>query len=408
MPHLSQEIIECILDMVSNEHGRFSLLPCSLVSRAWLPRTRHHLFSTIVLHLVRFQYNLKGMKLRLAQLIDTDACTFTPFVQRLVLYFKHLPRGWEEPFSAFTRALPKYTSLVAIKIGRWRSSDFYKEIRPHPLLDMLAHISKLSDLVLGRGSLGSAAEFLRILNACPTLTALTIREFYWPNAPSTSLDPPLSTAYPRAGAIQALRLEGCKIADVLDSFLAAGVPLACTIVELQNIHADAVPVIGRFLACLGDNLRFLGIGFEQTYISLGESKVGHPDAVALLFVEHVDLRKNTCLEAFRLYNIAYCYGHHTPAEALPNIPRILRSLSSPSLVHVSLTCEPLQLDEDNYDVAEHSRNVAVGKMDTAIRERLPRLDTLGMLKLPPRRLYDSGISRCTFHNSWHWGKGHDL
>ncbi|KAJ7200131.1 hypothetical protein GGX14DRAFT_466851 [Mycena pura] len=169
----------------------------------------------------------------------------------------------------------------------------------------------------------------------------------------------------------------------------------------------------------------------------GKSKIGHPDAVALLFVEHVDLRKNTCLEGFRLYNIAYCYGYDTPAQALPNIPRILRSLSSPSLVHVSLTCEPLQLAEvplvpwEEIDVilatttprqftlfvlplltyshsSEDSRDVAVGKMHTAIRERLPRLDAPGMLKLPPRWLYDSGIMRCTFHNSWHWGEGHDF
>ncbi|KAJ7200130.1 hypothetical protein GGX14DRAFT_466847, partial [Mycena pura] len=53
MPHFSQEITERILDSVWNEHGRFVLLRCSLVSRAWLPRTRHHLFSTITLHLTR-------------------------------------------------------------------------------------------------------------------------------------------------------------------------------------------------------------------------------------------------------------------------------------------------------------------------------------------------------------------
>ncbi|KAJ7200126.1 hypothetical protein GGX14DRAFT_699681 [Mycena pura] len=221
MPHFSQEITECILDIVWNEHGRFSLLPCSLVSRAWLPRTRHLLFSTITLDLTRFEYNLERLNFCLAQLIDPDACTFTPFVQRLELYFKHLAYGWEEPFFAFIRVLPKYTSLVAIKIGRWRASELCKELRLHPLLDMLAHIPKLSDLVLGRGDLESAADFLRILNACPTLTALTIHEFYWPNAIPTSLDSPLSTAYPRAGTIQALRLEGDKIADVLDSFLAA-------------------------------------------------------------------------------------------------------------------------------------------------------------------------------------------
>ncbi|KAJ7200113.1 hypothetical protein GGX14DRAFT_572229 [Mycena pura] len=124
MPHLFQKITECILDM-------------SLAPPQW--RTRHHLFSTITLYLTRFEHNLQDLNLYLAQLIDTDACTFTPFVQRFELYCKHLPRGWEEPFSAFIRVLTKYTSLVAIKIGRWRSSDFYSELRPHPLLDMLAY-----------------------------------------------------------------------------------------------------------------------------------------------------------------------------------------------------------------------------------------------------------------------------
>ncbi|KAJ7208838.1 hypothetical protein GGX14DRAFT_697912 [Mycena pura] len=312
---------------------------------------------------------------------------------------------------------------------------------------MLAHTQKLSDLVLGRGDLGSAADFLRILDACPTLRALTIHEFYWPDAPPTDLALPLSTAYPRAGVIRVLRLERHKIAEILDGFRSHVPPSNCESSLLTPFPSS------------DDSLRMHASGTtsgswasglkRRTWLATRKSAVLMQLPV-LSFLEHVDLRKNRCLEAFRLYNIAYRYDDKTPAAALFNIPQILRSLSSPSLVHISLTCE-LQLDEvsllpwediddilaiknlrpfalfvvpklmlhseseENYESEEQyieseeeNRDAADGKMRIAIRERLPRLDALGMLKLPPERLDCYSIPRCTFHNSWHWGAGHDF
>ncbi|KAJ7196100.1 hypothetical protein GGX14DRAFT_575185 [Mycena pura] len=332
MHDLPQELIDKIIDCF-HDNPRM-LRRCSLVCWAWIPATRFHIFGSVTL---RRWHRLVYPQFRpFIEMLAAPLCTFAPFVTHVVLegFDSMPPQQWQHPrelnsmaprpreFNPAFSVLPRLPALTALTFYGWMNLADQS-------VHHLAAAATLSAITLRSVQLQSVAQLFDMLELCPSLTDLTVVSTSWRPSNPTDSSP---IGYSHARFIRKLRLSDCSMADVLDVFLAARVPLPCSTVKLEGIIPEYAPSIGRFLACVGDSLQHLSIDFKKDVVSRWEDTDDVPYFVAggESFCTYVDLRKNTHLQTFRLNTIAYSCMATESTPALTMLPTILRGIVLPT------------------------------------------------------------------------------
>ncbi|THU89919.1 hypothetical protein K435DRAFT_277350 [Dendrothele bispora CBS 962.96] len=157
--------------------SRSSLISCCLVCKAWLPASRHWLFSTSKVTVLRTNANA------FLELVNRRNETFTiiPLIQHLILEqggSHRLPflgaHGNHENFQ-FDDVLCKFDGLVSLRSLRlgWIRAD----IGPRVPIALRSNFHSLSELELNSVVLTSVQQFFDILGALPNLEILSLFSF---------------------------------------------------------------------------------------------------------------------------------------------------------------------------------------------------------------------------------------
>lgn len=208
-PHLPQEIVEEIIDLLAGDKG--SLLSCSLVSTGWVDRSRYHLLANLKLRslsdlqfwsgtgLGRFSHHVRSLDLvqndelkwivpdALAQVLND----FTSFynVQSLALIDLDLTLFDQHSLPRYFGHLSERLTSLSVK----RST-----VNPDTLLFFICMFPGLDDLELDNLSMGKTP----ISSPCPAvtprfrgkLTLLNIKS-NGTSAAAPFIDPPLPMAF---------------------------------------------------------------------------------------------------------------------------------------------------------------------------------------------------------------------
>ncbi|KAJ7114118.1 hypothetical protein C8R44DRAFT_881663 [Mycena epipterygia] len=325
MKHFAQELI----DIVINDAQQWT--SCSLVCRAWLPATRRRLFSHVQLkmgsdsdHDSIYSHAESEHSRRFLEILDTESCTFGPFITHLFLgvHDKGEPRMF--------LTLAKLTAVVSLQFYGWQF-----RYGVEPILEWLPHLGRLSELTFKQVAFQSVNQLFSVLECC-SLSALTITgsdvigtPFETPESLLHLLEPdrfpPPQKAppfpYTRSGSIQKLHLTSPEMA-FLDIFTNSASSLNCSTVHLEGIETSKTKSIGVFLQQLGETLEHLKFGFE--FYSYGEE-----------FDSNVDLQYNTGLRSIYVMDMVYSavMGH----RFLKRLPSLLRQCASPHLTDITFS-----------------------------------------------------------------------
>ncbi|KAJ7705426.1 hypothetical protein B0H17DRAFT_1037922 [Mycena rosella] len=222
---LPPDIIDTTIDFVSlappvnsRKLERHSLLACSLVCRAWLPRTRHHLFRK------------RRVNRAFMALLATDGRTFAPHVRVLRLPWRAGSAG-SKLYDHEAALLRRLTGMHAL--------DFY--LRSIPTLDLalsgarfhtafLAHLSHITHLEICGAFSGDDNFVVDTLCMFPLLTHLVASVSHTP-APMRR-NPPQPFVAPRNPFLVPKNLHSLELSNyrmsVLARFRDSG--------SLRNIH----------------------------------------------------------------------------------------------------------------------------------------------------------------------------
>ncbi|KAJ7082997.1 hypothetical protein C8R44DRAFT_822712 [Mycena epipterygia] len=327
--HLAQELVDTIID---NTDGGVKLWKtCSLVCRAWLPAPRRHLFSHV--ELKRLGSNKHGGRAersrQFLQLLDTESCTFAPFVTRLSVD-GIATKAAEHP--RVFRILAKLTAVRSLQFNVWR---FGFGIDLEPIQNWLPRLGSLSELTLNRVSFESMTLLFSVLECCSSLIALNIMMAsfedpfgYFKHIKLTASGPIIELPskappfpYTHSSSIQQLHLD-CSKREFLDDFTATASSFNCRTVHFENIKANETQSIGAFFQRLGTTLEHLKLGFSFSLDAYGEA-----------FADNVDLRYNTGLRSIHVTEIIDSHDLMGSCH-LARLPSILRQCASPHLTDI--------------------------------------------------------------------------
>ncbi|KAJ6578667.1 hypothetical protein DFH09DRAFT_1148045 [Mycena vulgaris] len=316
MKNFPQELIDYILDDLHEDKS--SLVHCSLVCRAWLPATRYHLFSDLVLQ------REPNKSSALLELLALGPCTFTPYVTdvNLMDHSSDAPEVVEQAWAQRLALLAKLPSVTTLCLERCRA--FIGDA----LLSTLAHLTSLTKLRLYNGTFDSPRQLFDILEVCRGLTSL--RCYNINCLPSSE---PISYSY--TGQIRNLDLGLCP--EVLRFFAGdvAASGLICGKLALEDIRLDDIKSISALLRRVGENLDGLSIGFDDNGPERNRVIRNRLARVEDAFCDHVDLRHNTNLRTLCVAHIIRCTYNGAFVFCMRRLPQILRTIVSPYISKIT-------------------------------------------------------------------------
>jgi hypothetical protein len=225
---------------------------CSLVSKSWLPRSRHLFFTHI--SLPHFQF---GRAMAFLDLLDSPHSTIPAYARSL-----HLGEGlgrFENESRWLNAVLPQLTALYSLETLTI-STDGCFDMQGPPTGDIhgfFASFQKLQTLTLTRCAFDTRAQIYEVLHSVPSLGHLTLDGLIL-NHPETD---PVSTA-PPTFSLRYLNIGHVDGKEHLIVWLASGTQIsALSTLQLESIEARDSWVIGYFLRVLGSSLKSLSLTF---------------------------------------------------------------------------------------------------------------------------------------------------
>ncbi|KAJ7704024.1 hypothetical protein B0H17DRAFT_1326736 [Mycena rosella] len=334
MRNFPQELIDRILDDLHDDEP--SLVQCSLVCRAWLPTTRYHLFSDLMLE------RQPSKDTALLELLALGPCTFTPFITHV--WMSDRSSDAREVVEAWAPRLPLLCQLSGVTTIYLTGSQFFPT---------LAHLTGLTYLRLHGVKFDSPRQLFDMLESCPTLTSLGFYDVEC--TPSSE-----SVSYSESRHIRDLDIG--LSSDVLDFFAGRLVAphLNCNKIGFASIRFEDTQSIGKLLRHVGENLHDLSLGFANDGLARVEEA----------FCAHVDLRHNTQLRTLRVTYIIQCTYDGTSVFCMETLPQILRTIASPHISGITLL---LYIDQ-----VQHLKDFAWAALDDSLSA--PNLASLAEIK----------------------------
>jgi hypothetical protein len=152
-PSVAPELIDTIIDMLHAD--RAALATCALVCKSWLPASRYHLFSKIII--------TRWNKPAISELLSSSRCTITSAVEHLVL---HTIQGLSQSICR----LSNVTELSLYKFCICHSC-----IRVLPPVDLIPLLRNLESLHIEEVSDYRGGIFLlALLRHCPRVQSLSL------------------------------------------------------------------------------------------------------------------------------------------------------------------------------------------------------------------------------------------
>ncbi|KAF7369089.1 hypothetical protein MVEN_00236000 [Mycena venus] len=238
---LPQELIEEILDHLAGDSG--SLKACSLVCRAWVSRSRSHLFKTCTL----VPDNILGF---CELLRSPGGCTFIPHV--CGIHADH--HYWDLDdcrFNTITADLRRLTHVTALELAFYVRAD-HTRANPWYRSDFVTAFPHVTRVGISCDSGGPPAPVIDTICLFPALQELHIHHV------AGSVAVPSATAVPPQG-LHSLKLSANSPGPVLAWLHAFDrLPMVDSVALPVLQHQDA-PIACAAFQQLGDSLRHLDI-----------------------------------------------------------------------------------------------------------------------------------------------------
>jgi hypothetical protein len=294
-----QEIIDNVIDHVKwnepyqpplayyvNLKGfeRTELRNCSLISKAWLPRSRYHLFYRVSLHVKKIHPP------RFLKLLDSPCGHIAPYVRHLELIEGMRGKIW------LKEALPKLSALdtiesLAIYLFRFDMLDDATAIT------FFSSFKLLKYLRLERCLFSSPAQFLDAISTSGRLERLVlgINVVQHSSNGASTIFPAMFTGLEEAkrlalassrgipSHLRILEIRSCNMLVEVLTWLQCGddVPPVDTL-RLNIANKHEVPIWSEFMRTIGSSLNDLSVNFMDS-MELLDSAAGTPSCYSQHF-----------------------------------------------------------------------------------------------------------------------------
>ncbi|KAJ6582096.1 hypothetical protein B0H19DRAFT_1252234 [Mycena capillaripes] len=241
---LPQELFEAILDHLADHPD--SLGACSLVCRAWVSRSRFHLFEKCLLH----SKNILVFR----DLLRSPRCTFLQHVRSISawrLFWKRHDRCFDKIIADLHRLENVRTLLLSTHAKGGIEFDRYF------VAGFITAFPRVTRLVLH--CYHDRLPFATMLGLFPALQVLDISLY--------GMKPPPPGAMPPKG-LHSLSLNRLTAAPILAWLHAVGHLPNVDSVKLTLVNIDKAPIVRAALQQIGGALRHLDIsmtGFSETF-----------------------------------------------------------------------------------------------------------------------------------------------
>jgi hypothetical protein len=266
-PELPPEITDAIIDQVSElnvtiKYRKELLGVCSLVSKSWLPRSRHYLFVGVVIDRMR----------PFLGLLASPLCTIRPFVQ--VLQLEEESKGDELYRLSALPALQHFS----ISYGKFTSTRVF------------ATFQNLKILGLYQCHFGSLARLLEALSLCPSLRRIILFELKIGHCVVCD-----AFNFPPPPSLVSIVIRGTgRNSDILEWLLPKDRLPVIESVELLLVREDESLAIAKFLRALGPSLKHLELGFLDSMGSYSSSQGASLTSVLLKYLNYLCPQKHFC------------------------------------------------------------------------------------------------------------------
>lgn len=207
LPVLPTEVWECVIDHLAYAMLSQALKNCTLVCKAWFPRSRYHYFRRVFL---REQKRV----VRLAELVKTSPIHGKALLQVLFKGGQH-PGGQHKPIPEFgtfaamlARRLPNLRQ-IGITYADWQPATFHPQIFVH-----LSAFTSVTQLTLYSSVFSSVDVFGRLVCSLPNLSAIATFDLTFLKRPFNS-----RTFYAPRTNIVHVSFNGSGVPDVVDFFV---------------------------------------------------------------------------------------------------------------------------------------------------------------------------------------------
>jgi hypothetical protein len=337
-------------------YQRKDLRACSLVSRAWLPRSRYHLFYHVALRSDRSHPS------RFLKLLGSPHGTIAPYARHLELYEGKETKQWEKVWlnKAFSR-LAMMTNVESIRISH---ADFDK-FDNMAITALLSIFSRLTYLRLEHCSFLSVPLFLDLLSASTRLERLALVSIKAESESSNRAGvfervkntvrakkkgehiPAFTIPQQVVPHLRVLEISEYGLMKEFLGWLQCGVQIPPVDTLRLNIESrDDISSYSELMRILGSSLTSLEIQFATRFGVFQSEAAGiftmryflprtlySPCIYSDAFIREVDLTKNDHLRAICLPP-ACIRAYHEDLGAAGRFPLFLAQVSSPRMEEV--------------------------------------------------------------------------
>jgi|SRR5882762_8682240 hypothetical protein len=244
--HLPSELTDEIIGYLKAD--RCALKTCSTVCKAWLPKARHHIFSSLSLS--------PSKSARFLELVDSPLSTIAPYVQHLDVTRTYGGGG----LSWFKDLLPRLVIFTAVHsmtltLANFVSAEADLRLMFGSTFQMLKH------LALHRCRFKAFAQIVGLMCACPNLESFTSTDLTW-NIEDAFSDP-TQLRPSRHPHLRTLQLYGEGVGAVLNWLRSGEIAPPITQLVITLIYLDDADYVGPFLRTLGPSLNHLEVGVRS-------------------------------------------------------------------------------------------------------------------------------------------------
>ncbi|KAJ6598452.1 hypothetical protein DFH09DRAFT_1356694 [Mycena vulgaris] len=238
MDGIPSDVLDTIIDLVSIDQNPQGLHTCSLVCRAWLPRTRDQLFGR------------RRVSVTFMELLAADRCTFAPHVRELRFQLRsdNPDDKLYEHDPGLLRRLTGVHSLQLYILRPLLSND----VARFPNV-FLAHFLHVTHLEICGASLAPENFVADTIGMFPLLTQLIISAY------ATGASPGLPFVAPKN--LRHLTLSNCGM-SVLSGFCDSGGLRNIHSLELPHIRPESEAVVAAAFRALARSLTCLHLHFS--------------------------------------------------------------------------------------------------------------------------------------------------
>ncbi|KAJ7088636.1 hypothetical protein C8R44DRAFT_892702 [Mycena epipterygia] len=370
-----QEIIDMFIDNLavggefSNDYSKPALAACALVCRSWVPRSRYHLFSHVV---------LDSDIAAFAPLLRSDKCTFLPSV-RGISAFRTFMDPNDHHFDKIGKDLKRLTNVRTLMLdGMFHACA--------PWADFMCGFKNVTELSVHFHLAGNSNCVLGMIHMLPSLEQLSVRPLspviFWtgsPPPPSIDISPRDLTPPPP--------LHNLKTGGESARHLLAWLKWYNCLGKIDTLDLSPVPAadesqMNELLSRMGSTLRHLKLGSESLFMGNGYRYASLLDIVDL-----------SVYKKLKTLEIPKLNSDTQDAAAYEWLLKFILRISAPSLEHVVLdypgagyTLMPWTVVDTFFASPDFPRLRTVRistpeQFNDYFKENLPRLHELGLLKI---------------------------